>query len=466
MSDIPNILRRFRLFSIVALVVLSVCAVLPRQLTVPELYAAESANASATILSSLKGKNIVFRGKDLSVATLLESIGRKAGINIIVDDSITDTINISTDSMSLYDLFMITIESKKLSYTEKNNLLYISKAGDNIKPPEIITAKLCPRYGNASEYHDMLSPLLGEGGALTVSDRTNCLVVQDQERNIKKIRDTLAELDLPRPQVHIKASIVSVGKEAKKQLGIKWSTKADLDNTALGEQSFPVRISADNLAQETGNLMFGIMYDNLHLDIDLQALQENNLLRILSSPQILVLDGKEAQIKQGKEVPFVSQSQYSLNTDFREANLSLKVTPRVRKNMVALDIVVNNDSVDESTSSGEPLINKQEISTKLLLKTGVTVVIGGIIMNTKDNSRGGVPILKDLPILGNIFQSRSDLDSRQELMVFLTPTIINMGNNEIVNSSEAETKSLREETARRLISGGASVDEGLMDGSN
>ncbi|MBU0680166.1 MAG: type II and III secretion system protein, partial [Proteobacteria bacterium] len=172
----------------------------------------------------------------------------------------------------------------------------------------------------------------------------------------------------------------------------------------------------------------GFIWDNMNLNIDLQAMAEDNLLHVLSTPSLLVLDGHEAEIKQGKEVPYTSQSGDIINTEFREANLSLKVTPKIIKNsFVNLDVNVTNDSIDQTNAvGGEPLINRQEITTNLFLEDKVTVVIGGIHVSGDDLNKGRVPGLSSLPILGNLFKNKERLLENYELMIFLTPTIVSM----------------------------------------
>jgi type IV pilus assembly protein PilQ len=178
----------------------------------------------------------------------------------------------------------------------------------------------------------------------------------------------------------------------------------------------------------------------MNLNYELQALQEDQQLEILSAPSLLVLDGKEAEIKQGQEVPYTSQSGDYINTSFREANLSLKVTPKILQNdLIILDVNVTNDNVDETNKVGEePLINRQEITTSLYLENNVTVVIGGIKGNKNMEQISGIPLLKDIPLLGWLFKSRDKKGGNYELMIFLTPTIVTM-NRARQYSTEADS---------------------------
>lgn len=386
------------------------------------LPAHATGNESA-LLDKLKGQPSSIRSENLRVDLLLRSIGKQAGVNIVMAETIDDTITLDVDNVNLYDVFQIVVDTKQLHYYEKNNILFVAKGGGaDGRQQDVLTVRLCTQYANAGEYLDALKPLLSANGSLTVANRGNCLIVRDRDVNIARIEEMLAELDTPMPQVHIEARIVSISSAAKKELGIVWG----LDNRKTTES---VKFTSDlSLTAPTTNLTFGFLHSNLALDIDLQALQEENKLEILSAPRVMVVNGKEAEIKQGKEVPYVTQSGDIINTSFREANLSLKVTPRIiQEEFIDLALVVTNDSVDMNTSNtGEPLINKQGISTNLFLQNGVTAVIGGILQENKNHQQSGVPGLADLPLLGNLFKSTQKNDEKAELVVFITPTIVNL----------------------------------------
>ncbi|MEW6593277.1 MAG: hypothetical protein AB1413_00225 [Thermodesulfobacteriota bacterium] len=374
-------------------------------------------------LDKLKGQPTSIRSENLKVDLLLRSIGKQAGINIVMAETIDDTITLDVDNVSLYEVFHIIIDTRQLHYYEKNNVIFVARGGGaDGRQQDVLTVRLCTQYGNAGDYLDSLKPLLTGSGTMTVANRGNCLIVRDRDMNIARIEEMLSELDTPMPQVHIEARIVSISTDAKKRLGIVWG----FDNLKTRDS---VKFTSDlSVTAPTTNLTFGFLRSNLALDIDLQALQEDNKLEILSAPRVMVVNGKEAEIKQGKEVPYVTQSGDLINTSFREANLSLKVTPRIiQEEFIDLALVVTNDSVDlTSSNTGEPLINKQGISTNLFLQNGVTAVIGGILQENKNNRQSGVPGLAELPLFGNLFKSTQKSDEKAELVVFITPTIVNL----------------------------------------
>lgn len=410
----------------------SVVLVLAQGLWSPSsLTAAQPAPENeAPLLDVLKNYPASLRTENLQVSLLLRGMGRQAGINILVADNITDTINLDMEKLNLYEAFQVIMDAKQLRYYQKNNVIFVEKKADfQGQNRDLASERLCTKFGNAAAYVDQLKPLLGQNGSITVTNRGNCLVIQDRAGNIPRLRDMLIELDQPIPQVHIEARIVSISNEAKKQLGIIWGYNNYRDDAALADKINPITTSAVLPALEpTTSLAFGFIRQNVNLNLELQAMQTDSLLEILSSPSVLVLDGKEAEIKQGKEVPYVTSTTTTVNTSFREANLGLKVKPTVLQDgYVILDVEVTNDSVDQTTSGASGLlINKQAITTNLFLEDKVTVVIGGIVQQNKSNQNSKVPGLGDIPLLGYLFKNSNKRDEQTELMVFITPRIVSM----------------------------------------
>lgn len=391
-------------------------------LMVLTLVFSPSSNAGEpTLVARLKDYPASLKTRGLRIPTLLTAIGRQAGINIYTDENIDDLIDIDMEDLSLYELFNLILDAKNLRYTEKGNIILVERETDfNSDQKDMSSESLCTSFGNVGKHLEKLRGFLSKEGSLIETRRGNCLIVRDRKKNVLRITQLLQDLDQQIPQVHIEAQIVSVSQEAKKQLGIRWGYKN------LSTRN-PLTVTADLSVTGTTNMAVGFLRDNLDLAINLQALQQDDMLHILSAPQITVQDGKKAEIKQGKEVPYVVHSGDITNTSFREATLSLTVTPKVlRKDLIELDVVVTNDSVDQSSNNGEPLINKQSITTSLFLENNTTVVIGGILLQSDDNQSGSVPGLSKIPLFGNLFKNSEKSKERSELLVFITPEIINM----------------------------------------
>jgi type II secretory pathway component HofQ len=378
------------------------------------------------LINRLRDKAATVQGENLEVNLLLRGICRQADVNVIVDESIVDTISLDLRNVSLYDVFLVVMDAKKLRFHELNNTLVVEKA-DALKKDgrDLIMVRLCTGFGDVTQHLKELEVVKSDIGTITLSSDGNCMIVKDHKENVERIRELLTKLDRPTPQVHIKARIVSMEKSVSRQLGIKWGYN-DLSRAPANTLAAGTDLSVVN---PTTSILFGFIRDNWTLDAELSAMQEKKQLRLLSAPRIVVLDGQKAEIKQGKEIPYetTGTDNTAATTSFREALLSLAVTPKIlHNNFIRLDVKVTNDSVDstQSSSNSQPLLNKQEIQTNLLLEDGVPVVIGGILTKDSDLGNQEVPWLADIPLLGNLFRSKDKLEKTYELLVFLTPTII------------------------------------------
>lgn len=389
-----------------------------------------AAGQPSGLVEKLRDYPATLQCENLEVATLLRAIGRQSGLNIYVSDTIKDTISFEMTDVTLYDVFELVLEAKNLHYSETKSALFVETDEDfNKMRKGIVTERICSDYGNSSTLKEQLDHLLSPQGVISATNNDSCLIIKDQQKNVADIKAMLAQIDRPIPQIHIEARMVVVSKEGREQLGIKWGYQNYGNSLILATKDKPISILSDlGIAAATTSMNIGFIWDNMNLNIDLQAMAEDNLLHVLSTPSLLVLDGHEAEIKQGKEVPYTSQSGDMINTEFREANLSLKVTPKIIKNaFVNIAVNVTNDSIDQTNAvGGEPLINRQEISTNLFLEDKVTVVIGGIHVSGDDIDKERIPGLAALPILGNLFKNKQRRLENYELMIFLTPTIVSM----------------------------------------
>ncbi len=359
-------------------------------------------------------------------------------------------MTVDLTNTTLYDLFQLILSTNNLQYSEKNNVIQIDKK----QAEPIITIQICPEYSDTADLLKQLKPLLSIKGIITASKRDNCFVVQDNAEKIKRVKAMLKVLDQPISQIHIKASIVKVTQEAKRQLGITWDYKNYGSDTLKATKMFTGNISsATSLQPTTNNLGISLGYINADfaLDFVLNALQQDKLALVLSSPQILVKDGKTAKIKQGTEIAFdTTTTDGGTNTTFKEANLSLEVTPKIQGKLISIKLTVNNGSVGQTVNNNASL-NTQEITTDLLLKDGVTAVIGGIMLKSDGKDNDSVPGLSKIPILGYLFRSHKKEKKRDELLVFITANIITM--DKPLPISKKTTKYLNENTNSTLLTG-------------
>jgi type IV pilus assembly protein PilQ len=271
-----------------------------------------------------------------------------------------------------------------------------------------------------------------------------------------RILPIIQKLDKPTPQILIKANIVETTKGVARDLGIMWggynkgsniSGNDDLIVTgggispsgSLGAKGLGVNFPAGNVSGAVGGslgLLFGKVGGNL-LEVQLQALQNDNKLNILSSPSITTLDNQKAYTENGERVPFVTLSSSAgsaptQTTTFQDVVLRLEITPHVidGKNL-KMTILVKKDEVDTTRkdSLGDPYIIKKQTETVLIVQDGETIVISGLTKQTKSASGSGVPWLKDIPVFGWVFKSDSKSDQMEEVLIFITPHILHVFNN-------------------------------------
>ncbi|WP_158583387.1 type IV pilus secretin family protein [Salinisphaera sp. Q1T1-3] len=288
--------------------------------------------------------------------------------------------------------------------------------------------------------HSLLSPR----GHVTVDSRTNSLLVTDTAEKLDQIRSLIDRLDVPVRQVLIESRIVIANRDFTRNLGVS-QTGVDSSrlNNALAAQNggdigsaydannggYSVALPATNA---TSVLSSSIITDTFSLNLELSAMESENNGEIISSPRVITTDGREANIEQGREIPYQSGSSGSLSgtsVEFKKAVLGLNVTPKITPDKkVIMNLNVTQDSVGEfvPTSNGGsvPSIDTRSLNTQVLVNNGDTVVLGGIYEQNNTNQTGGVPFLRKIPLLGALFRSQSLERQKRELLIFVTPRIL------------------------------------------
>ncbi|WP_230660846.1 type IV pilus secretin PilQ [Psychrobacter sp. I-STPA10] len=304
--------------------------------------------------------------------------------------------------------------------------------------------------------------LLSDRGTVTVDSRTNTLIVQDTTDSIENIRELVAKIDIPVRQVMIEARIVSANDTFSKELGVRWGilsngaannrnllvggsnqTLWDLKHfdvqttTVNGQQvsypsyniSRPDNLNVDlGIANPAGRIAFGLLsMSDLMLDLELSAMQADNRGEVISTPKVLTADKQTARVSSGTQIPYQEASASgATTTSFREAALSLEATPNITPDgKIGLELVVTNGT--PTTYNGTIAIAEDSISTNVIVEDGQTVVLGGVFRNTKSNGVEKVPFLGDLPYVGRLFKSDVRRNDKQELLIFVTPKLINDG---------------------------------------
>ncbi|MGM8871042.1 type IV pilus secretin PilQ [Psychrobacter sp. 2Y5] len=305
--------------------------------------------------------------------------------------------------------------------------------------------------------------LLSDRGTVTIDERTNTLIVKDVADSIENIRELITKIDIPVRQVMIEARIVSATDSFSKEIGVRWGilssgaatnrsllvggsnqTLADLkdfdvETTTINGQtvSYPSYdiSSPDNLSVDlgvtnpaAGSIAFGLLsLSDVMLDLELSALQADNRGEVISTPKILTADKQTAKVSSGTQIPYQeAAASGATSTSFREAALSLEATPNITPDgKIGLQLLITNGT--PTIINGDVAINEDSISTNVIVEDGQTIVLGGVFRNRTNNGVDKVPFLGDLPYIGRAFRRDVRSNNKEELLIFVTPKLINDG---------------------------------------
>ena len=300
-----------------------------------------------------------------------------------------------------------------------------------------------------------LESMLSSRGSVVADTRTNTLIINDTAQNIDKVRKMIDLLDVSVKQVMVEARIVRATTDFTKEMGVKWGILSqgvtrnnDLlvggSDTTLWDLREPdddgkYTISRpDNLnvdlgvtAEGASKIAFGLInMSDFMLDLELSALQSDGYGEVISTPKVLTADKQKAKVASGQEIPYQTTSTAggtaTATTSFKEALLSLDVTPSITPDgKVQMQLNITSDSRGGTAPNGEVILNKNEINTNVLVDNGETVVLGGIFEQSTSNTQTKVPFLGDIPYLGRLFRRDAKTESKQELLIFVTPRIVN-----------------------------------------
>jgi type IV pilus assembly protein PilQ len=292
---------------------------------------------------------------------------------------------------------------------------------------------------------------------MQISQGSNALIVRDTETKVAVIKQLIEGLDLQVPQVQIEARIVQADTVYARGLGIQWGiTNTDFSSngfSSVGNLTGPFAPAAGsgaasptiprdfivNLPAQVGGLpvvpaigyTFGKLAPGFALDLRLSAGELLGLSKVIASPKIITLDKREAKISQGESIPFQTTSLQGTQTTFVDANLELNVTPQITSRdpketgkLIMMRVRATRNAVGARSNPAGPSIDRREATTQVNIRDGETMVIGGVFIDTQANNVQGVPYLSRIPVLGWLFKNKSETVSKQELLIFLTPAIV------------------------------------------
>ncbi len=411
--------------------------------------------------------------RQADVKVVLRSLARIVDQNVLIRDDIKAEVSIDFKNTPWNQAFISILKNQGLAYEWEGNIIRVmtiadkeqdlkrkTQNKDELLVEPLITVFIPIDYAGTKDLRENLNDLLTKDkdgkprGSIRADEHSHGLILNAIRNDLEKMIPIIEQIDKPTHQILIKANIVETTKNTARNLGIQWGGWYNTGNLyvtpggtgpipgtpvygspGLSGYGFGVNFPASSAAMTAAGgagslgLMFGTVGGNI-LEMQLQALQQDGKLNILSTPSITTMDNQMAYTLNGERVPYVTQSVSQgvvTNTvTLVDVSLRLEITPHVIEGQnLKMKVIVMKDEVDTSlVVLGNPGITHKETSTNLIVKDGETIVISGLTKQTKQEGESGLPGLKDVPVLGWLFKSASKSDIMEEVLIFITPTIL------------------------------------------
>ena len=415
------------------------------------------------------GRRISLDFQQADITNILRLIAEVSGFNIVVGEGVKSKVTMKLVSVPWDQALEMLLKMNGLGMIRQGSIVWVdslaniarqqdeeARAKDSkTKAEELIDRVFYIRNLQAQELMTSLRQNLSPRGLMQFNAGSNALIVRDTETKLGIIRQLVEGLDLEVPQVQIEARIVQADTVYARGLGIQWGFQAGnrtpTDFFALSNLSGPFGQIAGtgsstidrnflvNLPAQVGGLpsvpsigwTFGKLGGDFALDMRLSAGELLGLSKVIAAPKITTLDKREAKISQGESIPFQTTSLQGTQTTFVDANLELNVTPQItsrdpkeESKRILMRVRATRNAVGARSNPAGPSIDRREATTQVIVRDGETMVIGGVFVDTQGNNVQGVPYLSRMPVLGWLFKNKSETVSKQELLIFLTPSII------------------------------------------
>lgn len=412
--------------------------------------AAGTDNSNTNFPNRYTGRKVTLEFADAEVRKIFQLLSEVSNKNFVLGDEVGGNISLKLVNVPWDQALDIILDTKELEKREDGNIILIRGKGrfksiideevENrkaaLKGEPLITEMFSVNYAELKDIVTQFNAIKTERGMITQDPRTNKVIVRDVQEAISDMRNILESLDVPEKQVMIEARIVEASTTFTQSLGVNWGIHyRDGSASVAGINAFdtsfggltsqaPPTSGVSGQPGASAGISFGTLSSNIKLDMRLNAAVSAGLVRIVSTPKVATLNHKSAKITQGQQIPYTSSTSDKVETKFVEAALSLEVTPHINPNgTIIMKINAKNDSA--SSTGDPPAINKKEAETEMMLRDGETTVIGGIFVESDSENDDGVPYLQDIPFLGNLFKSKDTKRNRMELLIFITPRILN-----------------------------------------
>ncbi len=419
------------------------------------------------------GKRINLTIKDADIRHVLTFLAREGNINIIAGPEVTGDVTFHLENIP-WDLALdVILRARGLDYVRQSGVIRVSTLAKlkkefdmaverrkKLQEVKQLVVRIIPvNYGAAKKLQVQAKTILSKSGSVSVNNRTNSLLIKDTEEHVAAVEEMVRKLDAQTPQVLVEARIVEASSNFSKDVGIQWGGNYAMSSVYGNETglAFPSVVGVaggadggqaitDGLASALPNyavnmpaavgagsggaigLTLGSLGGAGNLSLRLSAAEQEGTVKIVSSPKVLTLDNKTAMIRQGISIPISVVSAQGVQTTFFNADLQLQVTPHITQDgnvLMSINITKSEPDFSNRAADGNPTITQRQAQTELLLGDGDTTVIGGIYTRSTSESIKKVPFFGSLPLIGGLFRSRSEQDKRTELLIFITPRIVN-----------------------------------------
>ena len=458
----------------------------------PAAAAQEDGSTLFSETKEYEGQRLTLNFQDIETRAVLQLLAETSGRNIVVSDTVQGNVTLRLRNVPWDQALDIVMTTKGLDMRQNGNVIIVAPAEEiaaretaDLEAKQAISELepvysefLQVNYAKAGDLAALISAeggggnsMLSERGSIAVDDRTNTLLIQDTAERLQDIRRMVTTLDVPIKQVLIESRIVVVSDDFSRDLGVRLGLTAFNENSSDGLTTISgtgsgtdtmIGSALDNLADPAngtiypiqlpqlgnrynvnvpitdaaGRFALAILESEFLVDLELTALEAEGRGEIVSTPRVITANQKEARIEQGVEIPYQQSASSGASTiQFKKAVLSLTVTPQITPdNNIIMDLKVHKDNVGDIISTGGlggtvPSIDTRSVETQVLVADGQTVVLGGIYETERRETINKVPFLGDIPVLGNLFKSRSRIDNKAELLIFVTPRILEEGSS-------------------------------------
>jgi type IV pilus assembly protein PilQ len=409
------------------------------------------------------GRRISLDFQQADISNVLRLIAEVSGFNMVVGEGVKSKVTMKLVSVPWDQALDMILKMNGLGKIRQSNILWIdslaniakqqgeeaSARDSKIRAEPLVDRVFYIRNLQATELLTALRQYLSPRGLMQQSQGSNALVVRDTETQIGRLKQLIDGLDLEVPQVQIEARIVQADTTYSRSLGVQWGIQ-NLEQ--LGSSHGVANFRTGNtgvFGAQTSNFLVNLpatvggltstpgvgftigRTDGALLDMRLSAGELLGLSKVIAAPKVTTLDKREAKISQGESIPFQTTSLQGTQTTFVDANLELNVTPQITSRdpketgkLIMMKVRATRNAVGARSNPAGPSIDRREANTQVNIRDGETMVIGGVFIDTQSNTVSGIPYLSRVPVLGWLFKNKTEAVAKQELLIFLTPTIV------------------------------------------